>query len=81
MFTLSMIQILGQENPLNKFTFKNCLFGSTNIVKNNVKENFVYCGYGITFDGAGEQTFNNDFVKNVIIFGVENRSSFHTDNQ
>ena len=31
--------------PLNKFTLNNCLFGPTNIVKNNVKEKFVYSNY------------------------------------
>ena len=31
--------------PLNKFTLNNCLFGPTNIVKNNVKEKFVYSDY------------------------------------
>ena len=40
-------------NPTNNFKFKNCLFGATNIVKNRDKENYVYSGYGITFDSAG----------------------------
>ena len=33
------------KNPLNNFALKNCLFGATNIVKNNVKEKFLYSGY------------------------------------
>ena len=40
------------RNPLNNFTLKNCLFGATNIVKNNGKSKYVYSGYGIAFDGA-----------------------------
>ena len=32
----------------------NCLFCVTSIVKNSDKENYVYSGYGITFDGKGE---------------------------
>ena len=55
---------------LRSFTLKNCVYGATNIVKNNDKENYVYSGYGIAFDGEG--TFNDDFARNVIIFGVGN---------
>ena len=68
------------KNPLRKITLKNCLFGSTNIVKNNDKEKYVYSGFGIAFDGKGEWSFGDDFARNVIIFGVNNSSSSHTDN-
>ena len=51
------------KHPLNNFTFKNSLFGATNIVKNNVKQKFVYSGYGIAFDGNGEQIFGYEFVE------------------
>ena len=34
----------------------------------------------IVFDGGGSWSFGNDFVRNVIIFGVDNSSSSHTDN-
>ena len=44
----------------NNFTLKNSLFGATNTVKNNVKDKFVYSGYGIAFNGAGEWSFTND---------------------
>ena len=60
------------RNPPNKFKFKNCWFGATNIVKNSVKEKYVYSGYGITFDSAGSWSFSNGTVGNVIIFGVDN---------
>ena len=40
----------------------------------------VYSGYGIAFDGKGEWSFGNDSAKNVIIFGVDNKSSSHTNN-
>ena len=33
------------KNPLNNFALKNCLFGATNTVKNNIKEKFLYSGY------------------------------------
>ena len=38
-------------------------------------------GYGIAVDGKGEWSFGNDYAKNVVIFGVDNSSSSHTDNQ
>ena len=55
MFTLSMIQMCGQNVPA-----KNCLFGATSIVKNSNKEKWVYSAYGIAFDGKGEWSFGND---------------------
>ena len=50
------------------------------MVKNNDKEKCVYSGYRIAFDGKGEWSFDNDFSRNVAIFGVDNSSSSHTDN-
>ena len=69
------------RNPTNNFKFENSLFGTTNIVKNSGKEKYVYSGYGITFDSAGSWSFENDFARNVIIFGVYNISSSHSDNR
>ena len=40
----------------------------------------MFCGYGVAFDGKGSWSFNDDFARNVIIFGVDNGSSSHTDN-
>ena len=62
------------RNPTDNFKFKNYLFGATNIVKNSDKEKYVYTGYGITFDSAGSWCFDNDFARNVVVFGV-NKSS------
>ena len=66
--------------PLNNFKLKTSLFGATNIVKNSDKEKWVYCCYGITFDGAGSWNFGNDLARNVVIFGGDNSSSSHADN-
>ena len=66
--------------PLRNLTLKNCLFGATNIVKNSDRQNYVYSGCGIAFDGKRSWGFNDDFATNVIIFGVDNSSSSHTDN-
>ena len=42
---------------------------------------YVYSGYGIPFDSGGSWCFDNDFARNVIIFGVDNSSSSHSDNR
>ena len=56
------------------------MFGSTNIVKDNYKEKYVYSGFGVVFDEDGRWSFGNDFARNVIIFGIDNSSTTHTDN-
>ena len=57
------------------------MFGATNIVKNSDKEKYIYSGYGITFGSAGSWSFDNGFARNVVIFGVDNSSSSHSDNR
>ena len=69
------------RNPTNNFKFKNYLFGATSIVKNSDKENYVYSGYGITFDSASSWSFRNGTTINVIIFGVDSSSSSNVDNR
>ena len=66
--------------PLRNFTMKILLFVATSIVKNSNKEKCVYSGYEIAFDVNGERSFDNDFARNVVTFGVDNSSPFHTDN-
>ena len=68
------------RNPINNFKFKDYLFEATNMVKNSDKEKYVYSGYGITFNSAASWSFDNNFARNVIIFDVDNSSSFHSDN-
>ena len=41
----------------------------------------MYNGYRIIFGSAGPWSFDNDIVRNVIIFGVDNSSSFHAGNR
>ena len=67
-------------NPTNSFKLKQWLFGTTNIVKYNDKEKWVYGGYEIAFDGANSESFRDDFTRNVVTFGVDNNSLSHTDN-
>ena len=69
------------RNPSNNFKFKNCLFGATNIAKNSDKEKCLYSLYGITFDSTGSWSFDNEFARIIIVFGVDNSSSSHSDNR
>ena len=45
------------RNSGNMFKFKNCLFGTTNMLKNSDREKYVYSGSRITFDSAGSWSF------------------------
>ena len=56
------------------------MFGATIITKTNDKENYVYSGYGIAFDGKAFWSFGNGYARNVVIFGVDTSSSSHIDN-
>ena len=69
------------KKSTNKFKFKNCLIGATNLVKNSDREKYVYSGYGMTFDSAGSWSFDNSTNRNVILFGIDNSSSSHADNR
>ena len=71
MVTLSMIYMLVWEIQLTVSNLKIAFFGATSTVKNSDKENWVYNGYGVTFDGAGSWHFDNDFARNVVVFGVD----------
>ena len=68
------------KNPTTNFKFKNFLIGATNVVKNSDKEKYAYSGYGITFNSGGSWSFENDFTRSFVIFGVDNSSSSHSDN-
>ena len=57
-----------------------------NTDKQNLKQKllmkkWVYSGYGVLCDSADLWDFDNDFSRNVVIFGDDNRSSSHTDNR
>ena len=69
------------RNPIINFILKSCLFGTVKLTRNADKSKFTFNGRGIAFDGNGMWSFANYFVRNVVIFGVDNTSSSHTDNQ
>ena len=50
------------------------------MIKNSAKSKHILSGYGTTFDGAGEWSFDDDFTKIVVIFSVDNSASIHTNN-
>ena len=68
------------KNLLRNFSLKNCLFGATNVVKDNDKEKYMYSSYEIAFDGKGSWSFNYEFARDVVVFRVDNSSPSHTDN-
>ena len=56
------------------------MFGATNTIKNSYKEKYLHSGYRLAFDWKGEWRFGNVYVRNVLIFGVDNSSSSHSGN-
>ena len=62
--------------------YKNCLFGAVTLTKNADIEKYKYSGYGIGFDRRSSFSFTGGgFGQNVLIFGVDMRTSIHTDNK
>ena len=57
------------------------MFYATSIVKNSGKGKWMYSGYQTAFDGESEWYFSNNFAWNIVVFGVDNSSSSHTDNR
>ena len=68
---------------MSNFPLKHCTIksGTVRLVRNAIKSKFTYNVLGIVFDGEGSCSFGNDFARNVVIFGVDNSSSSHNDNQ
>ena len=81
MFTLSMIQILGEVILLTISNLRITYLAPTNIVKKSDKENYVYSGYKNFFDSAASWNFDDDTARNAIIFGVDNNSSPNVENR
>ena len=49
--------------------------------KLKIKSKFICNGWGIAFYGEGLWGFCNDFARNIVIFGVDNSSWYHINNQ
>ena len=54
--------------------------GTVRLVRIAIKYKFPYNDWGITFDWDVSWSFNNDFARNIVIFGVDKSTSFYTDN-
>ena len=74
-------EITNDYKDVNYPTLENCLFGSFKQTKNADIDKYGYSGYGIGFDRETSFSFDNDFGKNVIIFGVDMSSSKKIDNR
>ena len=57
--------MLGQEILLTISSLKIAYLAQL-VVKNSDNENYVYSGYGITFDSADSWILDNDTARNVI---------------
>ena len=70
-----------RKNNLNiNFTPGNCLFVAVKLNKNSDPNKYGYNGYGIVFASRLDFLINDEFAKDVIIFGVHS-SSAHTNNR
>ena len=57
-----------------------CLFGAIKLTKNSDLDKYRYIGYGIGFDVCSKFPLSNgEWSKNLVIFGLDNSSSVHTD--
>ena len=64
-----------------EFTFKNLFIWSCWVEDNAYLESYSFSGHGDRFDSRSRFSVFNDWVKNVIIFDVEDSSSAHSDNR
>ena len=70
------------KNLNTDFTRCNCLFGAVKVTKNVDPDKYKYSGYCIEFDSCSQFLWSDGSNrKNVIIFGVDNRSSVHIGNE
>ena len=67
------------HNHRNESTRKHFMLRTVKLTRNTIKSNFICNGRGIAFDTACSRNFGNEFARNIIIFGVDNSSSSHTD--
>ena len=66
----------------NDRTLKKCLFGAVTLPKNSDIDKYGYSVYGIGFDRKSPFSFSGGrFGQNVIIFGLDMRSSAHIGNE
>ena len=47
-------------------------FDTVELARNTIKSKFTYNDWGIAFHGEGSWSFDNDSVRKVLIYGVDN---------
>ena len=67
------------RSATNNISLKDCLFGTVKLTRSGGKSKFDDNARGMAFDGKGSWSFGKDFARNVVIFGIDNISSSHTD--
>ena len=60
---------------------ENCLFGALKLIKHVNIDQYKYSEYGFGFDRKGFFSIGDEVGRNVIIFGVDIKSSPHIDNK
>ena len=73
-----MHKLIGHIN-LAIILHQNCLYGTVKRTRNSIRNRYIQNGWGIAFNGASSSSFDNHFVRNAIIFGVDGTSSIHTN--
>ena len=58
---------------------ENCLFGAVKLTKHVDVDLCNYSGYGIGFDRKGSYSTDDEVGRNIVIFGGDMSSSFHSD--
>ena len=71
----------GPHASTNNFPGEFFISGRVKLVRKAIKSKFMYHGSGIAFDGSDLWNLDNNFGRNVVIFGAGNSSSSHTDNR
>lgn len=61
------------------FTLSDCLFGAVNLTKNADSVKYEYSGYGTRFDARSKFSLSIIEWSEIVICGVEKRSSPHID--
>ena len=78
---VSNLYIVYEFNNWPSNPSKTCLFDTVKLTTNVDESKFNYNVWGIVFDGECSWSFGNGFARNVVIFGVGNSWSSHTDNK
>ena len=64
----------------HRFYIGYCLFGAVKLTMNADPDKYKCSGYGLGFDSRSQFSWTDESMgRNVIIFGVDNRSSVHID--